>query len=279
MTNGPPRNAKSLLRTVLREPTSHFALIAALLFVGNAVLRPADEREIQIDRSDVFARIEVIEESTGTSLTPEQRQLVENDYIDEQILVREALALGLEDDPRIHDFLAQKMLHVLSADVIQPSDSELEAYFGLNGERYAPEETVVVEEVVIGTDDPLPSALMAQFLEGRPADQLETDLPLRSNVLPNVSARDLTDIFGSETGGRAFGASLGAWTGPHSTVRGRHWLRVTQRTASVVPSLESVREQVRLDWIVQEEEARLRERVAELRARYSVTLSAPAPGP
>ncbi len=280
MTNGSPTKANSLIANVLREPTSHFALIAALLFVGSAVLRPgADEMEIQIDRSDVLARIELIEESTGDSLTPEQRQQVEDDYIDEQILVREALALGLEDDPRIHDFLAQKMLHVLSADVIQPSEPELEAYFALNGERYAPEETVVVQEVVIGSDDPLPASLLIQLREGRPAEDLETGLPLRINVLPDVSARDLTDIFGSETGGRAFGASIGAWTGPHSTVRGQHWLRVTERTPSVVPSLASVREQVRLDWIAQEEEVRLRERVAELRARYSVTLSPPTPGP
>lgn len=281
MTNGPPpTKVKLVLGSVLREPTVHFALIAALLFILGTLLRREDDAtEIRIDRQDVLARIELIEEGAGASLTREQRQQVEDDYIDEQILVREALALGLEDDPRIHDFLAQKMLHVLSADVIQPDDAELETFFQLNGDRYASEETVAVEEVVIGTSEPLPAALLVQLQEERPAEGLETDLPLRSSLLSDVSARDLTDIFGPETGGSAFRAAIGAWTGPHPTVRGQHWLRVTERTLSVIPPLDGVREQVRLDWIVEQEEVRLRERVAELRARYSITVTGSDPDP
>ena len=48
MTNGPPKRSKSILGPVLREPTLHFALLAALLFAGSAVFRSsADEEEIR----------------------------------------------------------------------------------------------------------------------------------------------------------------------------------------------------------------------------------------
>ncbi|GIT21560.1 MAG: hypothetical protein CM1200mP40_12420 [Gammaproteobacteria bacterium] len=59
----------------------------------------------------------------------EQRQLVATIYVEEQILVQEALALGLDNDARIHDMLAQKMRHVLSGNVIQPTELELESYY------------------------------------------------------------------------------------------------------------------------------------------------------
>ena len=266
-----------MLRALLREPTFHFALLAGALFLTSSVLRPpADQTQIEIDRADVGARIEVIEENSGARLTPEQREQVLNDYVDEQILVREALTLGLEYDPRIHDFLAQKMLHVLSADVIQATQAELEAFFELHMERYTPEDTVVVEEVVIATSGVLPRGLAEQLRVGRPGGELDTDLPLRANVL-SVTRRDLVDIFGDETGPRVFAAAIGDWIGPHVTVRGQHWLRVTDRTESVPPLLESVREQVRLDWIFQQEEVRLRERVEELRARYSINFTGPGP--
>lgn len=276
MTNGLPKRDDSVLRVLVREPTFHFALLAAALFLANAVLRPrGDETQIEIDLADVEARIELIEQNTGAPLTLEQRQQVQNDYVDEQILVREALALGLEDDPRIHDFLAQKMLHVLSADVIRATQAELEVFFGQNVARYTPEETVVVEEVVIATSDPLPPGLAGQLRNGRPSGQLDTDLQLRANVLSDVTVRDLVGIFGDETGRRVFAAAIGDWTGPHVTVRGQHWLRVTYRTESVPPPLESVREQVRLDWIVEQENVRLRERVAQLRDRYLIKFRGP----
>ena len=273
-----PKIDHPVLRALLGEPTFHFALLAAGLFLASSVLRPpADETQIEIALADVGARIALIEEDAGVRLTPEQREQVRNDYVDEQILVREALALGLEDDPRIHDFLAQKMLHVLSADVIRATQAELAAFFEMNTERYTPEETVVVEEVVIATGGALPTDLVEQLRAGSPGAELDTDLPLRVNVLSDVTARDLVDIFGNETGPRVFAAAIGDWTGPHVTVRGQHWLRLTGRTEPVPPLFESVREPVRLDWIAEQEEVRLRGRVEELRARYSIKFTGPGP--
>lgn len=281
MTEQVDQKTNTRLNAILREPTLHFALLAGALFLGGTVLGDDEaQNEIEIDRAEVAARVLLIEESTGTRLTPEQRQQVEDDFIDEQILVREARALGLDEDPQIHDFLAQKMLHVLSADVIQPGEGELEAYFDLNRERYAPVAAVSVEELVIAVSDvQLPEVLTGQLEAGVAAEDLDTDLPLRSNLLSDVTARDLTDIFGSEMGERAFDAPLFTWVGPHLTVRGQHWLRVTSRTEPVPPPLEIVREQVRLDWIVEQEEALLRERVARIRDLYSITFVGSDSGP
>ena len=275
-----PTTTRSRLRAVLREPTLHFVLLAGALFLANAAIGGRGvQNEIEIDRAKVAARIQLIEESTGAALTQEQRQRVEDDYIDEQILVREALALGLDDDPRIHDFLAQKMLHVLSADVIQPREDELEAYFDRNSERYTPEAAVSVEELVIATSDELPRILTQQLQAGVSAEEIDTDLPSRVKILSEVTLRTLVDIFGPDMGERLFGAPLRTWVGPHLTVRGQHWLRVTGRMESIPTRLETVRERVRLDWIVEEEEARLRERVARVRELYSISFIGSDPGP
>jgi hypothetical protein len=213
-----------------------------------------------------------IEASIGAPLSPEDRQRVEDAFIEQQVLVREAQALGLDDDSQVHDILAQRMLHVLSADVIQPTDVELEAYFEANRGRYTPPPAVTVDELVVGTEDPLPAALRDQLRDGVAPGELVSGLPTRSDVLTEVTLDDLTRIFGEDMARRVMASQEGDWVGPHHTVRGQHWLRVTERTGSAPPTLDAVREQVRLDWVSEQEQARLEQRVNELRSRYAIEM-------
>jgi len=261
----------SFIRGVLREPTLHFVLLAAILFAANAAVRAQNRGHvIQIDRRRIAATILQIEAGGGAPLSPEDRRRVEDAYSEQQILVREARALGLDDDYQVHDILAQKMLHVLSADVIQPTDAELEAYYEANRGRYVPEAAVTVDELVVGTEDRLPAALRDQLRDGLATEQLVSDLPIRRDVLTEVTLDNLTRIFGEEMAKRVFTAQEGHWVGPHHTVRGQHWFLVRERMESVPPTLDAVREQVRLDWISDHEQARLEQRVNELRRRYSI---------
>src|SRR5688572_13538592 len=132
----PADPAPSARAALLREPTLHFLVIAAALFGARAAMRPGDRYTIRVDPAAVAAREAELAASSGAALSEEQRAGVERLVVDEEILVREARALGLEDDPRIRDILAQKMLHVLSGDVIQPTDAELGAYYEAHKDLY-----------------------------------------------------------------------------------------------------------------------------------------------
>jgi len=127
-----------------------------------------------------------------------------------------------------------------------------------------------VDELVVGTEDPLPAALRDQLRDGAAPEQLVSDLPIRRDVLAEVTLDDLTRIFGEEMARQVLGSREGQWVGPHHTVRGQHWLRVTMRVESAPPTLDAVREQVRLEWIGEQEQSRLEQRVTELRSRYSI---------
>lgn len=261
----------SFLRGILREPTLHFVLLAAALFAANAAVRAGNrDHVIEIDRRKIAASIMQIEASIGAPLSPEDRQRVEDAYIEQQVLVREAQALGLDDDSQVHDILAQRMLHVLSADVIQPADSELEAYYEANRGRYTPPPAVTVDELVVGTEDPLPDALRDQLRNGAAPERLVSDLPIWRGVVTEVTLDDLTRIFGEEMARQVLASQEGQWVGPHHTVRGQHWLRVTMRRVSAPPTLDAVRERVRLDWVSEQEQSRLEQRVNELKSRYTI---------
>jgi len=254
----------------LREPTLHFILLAAALFGINAVVGSCSREVIQIDRAAVAARIFLNEMNLGAPLNEDQRHQVEESYVDEQVLVQEALELGLERDVRIHDILAQKMRHVLSGELIQPTDQELQNYYEVNQTRYVQEASLTVNELVVRSPDPLPEALAEQLQGGVWADQLVSELAGSRGVLERVSRSDLAAMFNAEVAGRIFEAGPGQWIGPHRSVRGQHWLQVEVRAEEALPPLEVLYDRVRIDWIAAEEEERLARRVAELRARYDI---------
>ncbi len=49
-------------------------------------------------------------------------------------------------------------------------------------------------------------------------------------------------------------------------------MRVRERFGETIPSLAVVRDAVRLDWIAAREQARLLDRVAELRTAYTIVV-------
>jgi len=258
--------AVSLLARIVREPTLHFSLLAAVLFGVTAVVGSRNGNVIEIDRDQIVLRIRQLESARGEPLSADERAWVEDAYINERVLVREAKALGLEEDERIDDLLAQKMMHVLSGEVIQPTQAELEAYYTDNRMRYVPELSVTIDEAVASEGSSPGGMLPTQLGQGVPPEELTGDILIGHRVMTDLTSEDLSQIFSEETSEIVLGAELGVWVGPHETVRGYHWLRVRERSESTPLPLDVVR----LDWIAEREQARLDERIAELRSGYSV---------
>jgi len=245
----------------------HFTALAAALFVAAAVLRRDDDR-IDVSRAELDYRISQVEAREGTTLSPDERQLVEEAYIDERVLILEARAMGLDADERIDDILIQKMLHILSGDVIQPTDAELATYYEENRERFATDASVTVDEVVVPSGQMLPRALL---LGGSP-EELPPGSVVDHRVMERLTSDDLAQIFGDQGAATVVSAETGDWWEAMQSARGAHWVRIRERFGSVVPPLEVVRDVVRLDWIAEREQGLLLDRVAQLRSNYTVVV-------
>jgi hypothetical protein len=251
---------------LLREPTLHFAIIAAGLFGISFVTQSLRRPVVEVDRGAVERRIQQLERARGSSLPIGERQLAEAAYIDEQILAREARVRGFDDDERIRGILSQKMLHLLSGDVPQPTDAELRAYYEENRARYGRGAAVTIEAVHV----PAQLARRRQDAVLAPAS-IAVAAPGARTTLTAVTLGELTWSFGDATAQLVFAAPTGKWVGPHESADGERWFRVIERTAATdAPALETISEQVRFDWMGEKEEALLRARVTDLRKRYAV---------
>ena len=107
-----PEKTKSLVDQLMNEPTVHFFMIAVVVFIVYAISNLSGDDVIELDQREIDARVLMQEMVSGQPLTSEQREFITASYVEEQILVKEAVERGLDNDARIHDMLAQKMRHV-----------------------------------------------------------------------------------------------------------------------------------------------------------------------
>ena len=137
----------SIFSKLLKEPLLHFLLIGVGLFFLfsqlNSDEEASDTQQIIINKSklEVLSGI-FMEENSAPPTDKEIQELLENN-IREEVLSREAIAMGLDKDDRvIRHRLAQKMQYLFEdvAMVEEPSDEVLKAYFQENKASFNNEE-------------------------------------------------------------------------------------------------------------------------------------------
>ena len=178
----------------------------------------------------------------------------------------------MDNDERIHDILAQKMRHVLSGNIIQPTDVELREYFKDNSARFETPASLTLDELVFDSRDPLADSIVDALHLNTDAETLLSMSEGTVAPLPNVNSVDLANIFDQEFADRILAADLGQWQGPYVSNRGQHWLRVIEHTPAGIPALEAIADLVRLEWIAAEEETRLQQEVDKLWNEYTIVI-------
>ena len=264
---------KNLVDQLINEPTVHFFVIAVVVFIVYAISNLSGDDVIELDQREIDARILMQEMVSGQPLTSEQQEFITASYVEEQILVKEAVELGLDNDARIHDMLAQKMRHVLSGDIIQPTPAELESFYSSNSELYRAPATVSVDELILDTRNEIPIEIQTLISEGVNSDEILEMASGSSAPLPNANHLDLSNIFAPEFADAVFQSQGNEWIGPFSSNRGQHFLKIIERSEERIPPMAEIADRVRLDWITQEEEIRLQQEVNKLWDRYEIIIN------
>ena len=268
-----PEKTKNLVDKLINEPTVHFFVISVVVFIVYAISNLNGDDVIELDQREIDARILMQEMVSGQPLTSEQQEFITASYVEEQILVKEAVELGLDNDARIHDMLAQKMRHVLSGDIIQPTPAELESFYSSNSELYRAPATVSVDELILDTRNEIPMEIQTLISEGVNSDEILEMASGSSAPLPNANHLDLSNIFAPEFADAVFQSQGNEWIGPFSSNRGQHFLKIIERSEERIPPMAEIADRVRLDWITQEEEIRLQQEVNKLWDRYEIIIN------
>ena len=130
-----------------------FFIIGILLYVIDIGLNSYDEKEIYISDQEIISLVSAWKSQVGRNPTDDEIVRIINNLVEEEILYREALNLGLDqDDKIIKRRLAQKISFLREeTSIAPPKPSELQKFFEENLESYIfPERFESVSVSLIG---------------------------------------------------------------------------------------------------------------------------------
>ncbi len=267
------------IRTVLREPLLHFLLAGAGLFLlFNIVSEPKMTGDDQIIVTS--GQIEhLVTLFVKTRVRPpsdaELRGLIEN-FILEEVLYREATAIGLDkDDTIIRRRLKQKMEFLVDDfSAVDPTDETLQQFLDADPDRFQTDARISFEQVYL--IDSSPEAANALLVALQKDEPVKTDNALASGLLPghfeDASEASITSQFGASFKDALFALEPGQWTGPVESPFGLHLIRIDRIVEARVPALAEIRSVVQRDWLADRRNMARQVLFDELKAKYTITI-------
>jgi hypothetical protein len=277
------------LKALLREPLLHFLLLGALLFAVDAWRRPAEGTnaggEIVVSEARVRTLAQNFARTWQRPPTREELDGLVEAHVREEVMVREALALGLDrDDAIIRRRLQQKVEFVSdqAAALTAPTDAELEAYLAKNADAFRREPRVTFMQVYLdpGKRGAALQADAARLRERLAANAIDAGkagdaLMLLEARYEGVPQGEVARLFGAQFADEIVKQPPGAWAGPLRSGYGAHLVKVEALTPAGMPSLAEVRPLVEREWTNAKRRELAQGWYATLRAKYKVSVQMP----
>lgn len=269
----------------IRDPSVQFAVIGALLFALNGLFQgnnPGDTQEIVITQNRIQHLSTVFERGWQRPPEPEELQGLINDFIREEVLYREAVKMGLdENDTVIRRRMRMKMEFLAKdlVDAIEPSEQVLERYYASNIEKYTLPARYSFEQVFLNSDERTEVAedariILTKLTAGKDPRALG-DPNMLQYRFENISAERIDRLFGSDFSLQFIDLETDQWIGPLTSAFGEHLVRISTAEPSRQPDFAAVKAEVLRDWQVQEQKNVLQSQYETLRNNYRIRIAEP----
>lgn len=273
----------ALASRVLREPLVHFLVLGAGLFLLSGLASGPDapaEDQIVVTAGKIENLVEVFSKVRQRPPSAAELEGMIEDHILEEVLYREAKAMGLDDnDTIIRRRLRQKMEFLVDDFAAQePDDEELLTLLAASPERFRRESTISFEHVFFREGAEQEAATLLAELEAGADIAVSTAghrLPLPS-VFDDSPEREISTLFGAPFKDALWALDTGAWTGPVPSPFGLHLVLVSERVEGHLPALDEIREKVAREWLSARRRTAQKAFFEQLRSRYAITVERPA---
>jgi hypothetical protein len=273
------------MKKLAREPLTHFLLLGALIFAVNLWRQGEHPSKNQTGRIEVTAGTiawlsEGFTKQWHRAPDAEELRGLVNDHVREEVLYREALALGLDaNDTIVRRRLAQKM-EFLGQDIataVQPDEMALRKFFQENAAHYAKSARLSFQHIYFSKEkrgDRLEAdareALAA--LGNGASDESVGDPFLREHEFSDANEIEISSALGREFATQIMTLPTGEWRGPVRSSYGLHLVRVSARSGPQAVGFESVREAVVRDFSEERRIAANNDFIRRLKERYLISV-------
>lgn len=246
---------ESKIYTILREPLLHFLLIGTALFFIYAQMNDStieDDKYIHITNADIERVFQNWTNSRGRTPSDIEKQKEIDNLVKEEILVREAIARGLNrDDSLIRRHLVKKMSYIFDDNTLipEPTDEQLQNYLSKNNSKFLEPATISFNQIVFTQNSSSASDIdkkannFLQRLKNSSSSKIST-----VGDLVDLSKKGISNTLGEEFSTQVFDMPIKNWVGPVKSNYGLHLIYIHSRTQEQTPKLSKIKKEVAKEW-------------------------------
>lgn len=276
------------LKKLAREPLVHFLLIGAGIYGFYGLFTDGDEggneRTVTVTAGDIQALSSQWTRLWQRPPTEEELAGVIRNRVREQILYREAVAMGLDvGDTVIERRLAQKV-ELLARGLItpeEPPDEALKTWYAANLAKFKPPDRYTITHIFFDPDkrgDTTLDDATAVLKEIKALDEPPStygdygDRFMLQNYYPGRSEVELRKLFGSGFVQQVIQLEPGVWHGPVLSGYGTHLVLVNDVVRPPSPTYDDVSARVKERWAAEQVEELSERFIDNLISRYEIVV-------
>jgi hypothetical protein len=286
------------LKRVFKEPLVHFLAAGGILFLIFRFTNPVvpdlpSDKTITVDRQGLLNFLQYRAKAFQPeyfakefdAMSAEERKALVDQYVEEEMLYREARALQLEQgDYVIRQRLVQKMRYLID-DLTEggsaPDDATLNQYLQKNSEVYTVAPSVTFTHVFLDSSrhgdseaktmaEKVQRELLSHAAGFNDAPRFGDRFPYLQNYVERTF-----DYVGSHFGDEFVSAlkemaPSQSWSGPIHSIHGYHLVLLTARAEARMPELGEIRTQLEEDWKRDRAEAARSFSMSRLAREYTI---------
>ena len=259
-----------MLGRILRDPLTLFALIGVGLFVGYDYFETQRTPPVRLTLETRQGLLDNFEKLTGRVATAEDIARLEQEYVTDELLFREAVDQGLHlRSSDIRGELIAEMRMEVTGLLPEPTDEELVNYYAENLERYYAEPAITFLHVFFQEEPEDRADVLARLRRG---ETISGDSFWQGAEFPGYGESMVRGLFGQAFVEALWAAPNGEWQGPLRSIRGWHFVLTSEPLPAERLPFERVRDQVESDYLVDVIRQAVDERAVELTEKYGVEI-------
>tara|TARA_B100000900_G_scaffold24775_1_gene19262 strand:- start:1915 stop:2652 length:738 start_codon:yes stop_codon:yes gene_type:complete len=238
-------------------------------------LNSYDEKEIYISDQEIISLVSAWKSQVGRKPTDDEIVRIINNLVEEEILYREALNLGLDqDDKIIKRRLAQKISFLKQESIVDtPSNNELLDYFNNNKDKYFIEPTFTFTHYYFSNENDA----LKRSNEG--VNQISKNLDVSSDPFflgknfVDVSLKSIKSDFGENFATYFNNFKINEWSDPVESAYGYHIILVISSNDGYFPDITMVLKQVEIDLLQSKRDKAVSEYLDNIKSEYKIYIN------
>ena len=286
---------------LFKDPLVHFLLAGLGLFLIFNLVSPnrgdLDPKTVIVDREAILVHVQntskmfdpVLAAKKFDGMNEKQKDFLINDYIREEVMFREAVALGLDKEDYVMRRRVIQKLDFITDDIIERlvevNDIVLNQYFKENKDDYYVEAFITLTHIFFDAEKHSNDELV------KLAADKKNELNMKSVIFSDAIKHGdrfhyhvnyvektydfIQSHFSEKMAGQVFSLTPSDkdWYGPFQSQYGQHLVMISKKQEGRYPTLEEVGRQVEMDYQRKEKMKRKDEAVKRIINTYNVQIN------